>query len=203
MGLALSCARGSATAGKARPTNAMRDIVEEAQRSQRSQTPAPLRVGAAWGRLRCCARSTMSPHRHRSRANATSARLRSRRSSGPDPRGEHPAPRRSQLARASARAGGPRESHHGLLALRPSAPDTRDRALRAGLPARRPRRATGGCSAHRRGDTTRACATRCPRRSPPIDWLEPPGLRCRARCAVFSRARSPRGDPHPARRYRP
>ena len=45
MELAWSCARGSATAGKARPTNAMRDIVEEAQRSQRSQTPAPFGLG--------------------------------------------------------------------------------------------------------------------------------------------------------------
>jgi hypothetical protein len=30
--------------------------------------PRALWVGAAWARLRCCARSTMAPHRHRSRA---------------------------------------------------------------------------------------------------------------------------------------
>jgi hypothetical protein len=37
------------------------DIVQEAQRSQRPQTPAPQAVGAAWGRLRCSARSAMDP----------------------------------------------------------------------------------------------------------------------------------------------
>jgi hypothetical protein len=69
--------------------------------------PRPRGLGRRGGRLRCCARSTMSQHRHRSRANAEPPVEPRQAKNLPRARHEHPAPRRSQRS--------PRGFHHGLL----------------------------------------------------------------------------------------